>query len=96
MFTKLIRKGMTYGQVKEFKVALSHRIIYIQPNSLIVKWYKKGCVCLGWLIPSCLVDVAYHFACTNIAVFAQLGIKHIIIGQHKIQPPIASVAGSLY
>ena len=88
MFTKLIRKGITYGQVKQIKVAISHRIIHISPNSLIIKWYRRGCVCLGWLIPSCLVEAAYHSACTNTAVFKQLGIKYLIIGNYKIRPPM--------
>ena len=88
MFMKLIRKGITYGQVKQIKVAISHRIIHISPNSLIIKWYRRGCVCLGWLIPSCLVDVVYHSACTNTGVFKQLGIKHLIIGNYKIQLPM--------
>ena len=94
MFMKLIRKaGITYGQVKQIKVEISHRIIIIPPNSLIVKWYKKGCVCLGWLIPSCLVDAAYHSACTNNAVFAQLGIKYLIIGDYKIKPSVLTNKG---
>ena len=88
MFMKLIRKGITYGQIKQIKVAISHRIIHISPNSLIIKWYRRGCVCLGWLIPSCLVDAAYHSTCTNTTVFKQLGIKYLIIGNYKIQPPV--------
>ena len=86
MFMKLIRKGITYGQVKQIKVEICHRIIRIPSDSTIVKWFKKGCVCLGWLIPSCLADAAYHSACTNTAVFAQLGIKYLIIGDYKIKP----------
>ena len=93
MFMKLIKKGITYGQVKQFKVEISHKIIYISPNSLIVKWYREGCVCLGWLIPSCLVDAAYHSACTNTAVFAQLGIKYLIIGDYKIKPSMLTNKG---
>ena len=88
MFIKLIRKGITYGQVKQIEVKICSGIIYIQPNSLIKKWYKKGSVYLGWLIPSCLVDAAYHSACTNTAVFGQLGIKYLIIGNYKIKPPL--------
>ena len=88
VFVKLIRKGITYGQVKQIKVAICHRIIHILPHPLITRFYKKGCVFLGWLIPSCLVDAAYHSACTNITVFKQFGIKYIIIGSYKIQPPV--------
>ena len=87
MFTKLIKKGITYGQVKQIEVKICSGIIHIQPNSLIIKWYRKGCVCLGWLIPSCLVDAAYHSACANTAVFKQLGMKYLIIGNYKIKPP---------
>ena len=87
MFIKLIRKGITYGQVKQIKVKICSGIIHIQPNSLILKWYKKGSVCLGWLIPLSLVEAAYHSACTNTAVFPQLGIKYLIIENYKITPP---------
>ena len=90
MFIKLIKKGITYGQVKQIKVKISHKVIFISPNSLIVRWFRKGCICLGWLIPSCLVDVAYHSACTNTAVFAQLEIKYLIIGNYKIEPPVCT------
>ena len=96
MFIKLIWKGITYGQVKQIEVKISNKIIYIQPNSLIIKWYKNGSVYLGWLIPSCLVDVAYHSACTNTAVLRQLGIKYIIIGNYKIQPPVSIKGNSNY
>ena len=86
IFVKMIRKGITYGQVKQIKVAISHRIIHILPHPLITRWYRRGCVLLGWLIPSCLVDAAYHSACTNTAVFKQLAIKYVIIGNYKIKP----------
>ena len=90
MFIKLIRKGITYSQVKQIKVNISSKVILIQPNSLITKWYRKGSVYLGWLIPSCLVDTAYHSACTNTTVFGLLGIKYLIIGNYKIQPPVST------
>ena len=87
-FIKMIKNRITYGQVKQFKVEISHKIIHVSPNSLLSNWCEKGCVCLGWLIPSCLVDAAYHSACTNTAVFTQLGIKYFIIGNYKIKPPV--------
>ena len=96
MFIKLIRKGITYGQVKQIKVKISHKIIFIPPNSLIVKWFRKGCVCLGWLVPSCLVDAAYHSACSNTAVFAELGIKYLIIRNYKIEPPALTNQGTYF
>ena len=87
IFMKLIRKGITYGQIKQIKVHISHNELQILPNSLTFEWYGKGSVCLGWLIPSCLVDAAYHSACTNTAVLTQLGMKYLIIGNYKIKPP---------
>ena len=95
MFTKLIRKGITYGQVKQIKVEISHRIIHVSPNSLIIKWCGTGCICLVWSIPSCLVDAAYHSACTNTAVFTQLGINYLIIGNYIITPPVPTNKGIL-
>ena len=88
MFIKLIRKGITYGQVKQIELKLCSGVIHIHPNSLIKKWYRKGSVYLGWLIPSCLVDAAYHSACTNTVVFGQLGMKYLIIGNYIIKPPL--------
>ena len=96
MFTKLINRGMTYGQIKKFRIAFCQRIIYIHPNSTILHMYRKGCVYLGWKIPMCLVEAAYHAACTNTALFAELGIKYVIIGQYKIEPPTTCVRGMLY
>ena len=93
MLIKLIRKGITYGQVKQIKVKISHKVILVPQNSLIVKWCRKGCICLGCLIPSCLADAAYHSACTNTAVFAQLGIIYLIIGNYKIEPPAQTNKG---
>ena len=49
MFIKLIKKGITYGRVKQIKVQIRSGIICIQPNSLILKWYREGSVCLGEL-----------------------------------------------
>ena len=95
MFVKLIRTGITYGQVKNVTVEISRNVVCVQSHSFIKTLYRRGCVCLGWLIPSCLVDAAYHSACTNTAVFAQLGIKYIIIGNYKIKPPIPAFKGML-
>ena len=94
MVVKLIRIGITYGQIKTITVEIAKNVVCIQPHSLIKKWYRKGCVCLGWLIPSCLVDAAYHSACTNTAVFVQLGIKYVVIGNYKIKPPIPAYKGT--
>ena len=87
MFMKLIKEGITYGQIRRIKLKIAQGVIFVPQNSLIIKWYRKGCVCLGWLIPSCLVDSAYHFACASTALLTQLGIKYLIIGNYKIQPP---------
>ena len=42
MFIKLIRKGITYGQVKQLGIRICSGIIYIKPNSLIKKWYRAN------------------------------------------------------
>ena len=94
MFVKLIRIGITYGQIKTITVEIAKNVVCIQPHSLIKQSYRRGCVCLGWLIPSCLVDAAYHSACTNTAVFAQLGIKYVVIGNYKIKPRIPAYKGT--
>ena len=94
MVVKLIRIGITYGQIKTITVEIAKNVVCIQPHSLIKKWCRRGCVCLGWLIPSCLVDAAYHSACTNTAVFVQLGIKYVVIGNYKIKPPIPAYKGT--
>jgi len=96
IFAKLIKEGMTYGELKKFTVALSHKVLYVQSNSIIRKSFKKGCVCVGFLIPSCLTSAALHAACTNTAVFVQLGIKYMIIKSYKIEPSWTSVQGMYY
>lgn len=96
MFTKLRKKSMTHGQMKKFRDAFSRRIICIHPRSVIPYHCGTGSVYLGWQIPLCLVDVVYHAACTNTALFAQLGIKYLIIDQYKIEPPTTCVRGMSY
>ena len=95
MFAKVTgRRVMTYSQTKKFSNTFAHRIICIHPRSTMLFCYGEGCVYLGWQIPSCLVEAAYHAACTNTALFAQLGIKYVIIGQYKIEPPTTCVRGT--
>lgn len=91
MFTKSKGIGMTYSQAKNFRAALCYQIICIHPNSTTISQYGENCVYLGWQIPSCLVEAAYHAACTNTMLFAQLGIKYLIIEQYKIEPPTTCV-----
>ena len=84
--TKLIKEGMTYRELKQFTVTLSNRILYVQPHSIIRKYYKLGCLCIIWLIPLCLSDAAYYAASINAEIFLQLGIQYIIIGDRMIKP----------
>ena len=93
VYTKSIGRGMTYGQTKKLRDVLSHRIFHIIPRSTTTLEYGEGSVYLGWQIPSCLVEAAYHAACTNTALFAQLGIQYIIIEHYKIEPPTTCVRG---
>ena len=95
VFAKLIKEGMTYGELRKFTVALSHKVLCVQCNSLIRKSYKTGCVCVGFLIPSCLTSIAFHAACVNTEIFMQLGIKYLIIGKYKIEPPVTCARGML-
>ena len=83
---KLINEGMTYGELKGFTVGLCNRVLYVQVNSIIRKSYKRGCICICWLIPSCLADVAYSAAVINTGVFAKLGIQYIMIGERMVRP----------
>ena len=95
MFMKVTgRRVMTYSQTKKFNNTFAHRIICIHPRSIMLLHYGEGCVFLGWQIPSCLVEAAYHAACTNTALFAQLGIRYVIIVQYKIEPPTTCVRGT--
>ena len=94
MFTKLRGRRMTYSQAKNFTATFCPRIICIHPRSTTILHYGENCVYLGWQIPSCLVEAAYHAACTNTMLFAQLGIKYLIIEQYKIEPPTTCVRGT--
>ena len=96
VFVKLIDEGMTYGRLKNFIVAFSHHVLYVQVNSVLPKSYETGCVLIGLLIPSCLTGLAYHAACNSTAVFPQLGIQHLIIGTYRIKPPAVPVRGIKY
>ena len=82
---KLINEGMTYGGLKKFTVGLCNRVMYVQVNSIIRKSYKRGCICICWLIPSCLADVAYSAAVINTGVFEKLGIQYIMIEERVVK-----------
>ena len=84
---KLIKEGMTYGELKEFTVGLCNRVLYVQVNTIIRKSYKRGCICICWLVPSCLADVAYSSAVINTGRFVKLGIRYIMIGEHMVKTP---------
>lgn len=77
---------MTYGELKKFTVTLSNRILCVQSHSFIKKYYKRGCLCIIWLIPSCLSDAVYYAASVNTNEFAQLRIQYIMIGKHIVKP----------
>ena len=59
-----------------FPVPIKYRMSMVQSNSIIRKSCTQGCVCISWLIPSCLTDVAYHSASNNNELFSQIGIQY--------------------
>ena len=93
IYTRSMGKRMTCGKTQKLRNNMSRRIFHIPHMSLTICEYGEGSVYLGWEIPSCLVEAAYHAACTNTALFAQLGIKYIIIERYKIEPPTTCVRG---
>ena len=95
MITKLKKTDLTVGELDGFTVSLHENILSLRVGINSPQYFEEGCVCIQWIIPSCLVDYAYHSACMNTELFAELNLLHVIIGKYKVEIT-DNCAGSKY
>jgi len=85
LVTKLQKKDLTVGQLRGLTAELDEKILYLRTGVTPPQWVEEGCVCIKWLIPSCLVDYAYHSACLNVDLFSEMKLIHLTIGRYTVE-----------
>jgi len=85
LVTKLQRKDLTVGQLRGLTAELDEKILYLRFGTTPPQWVEEGCVCIKWLIPSCLVDYAYQSACLNVDLFSEMKLMHLTIGRYTVE-----------
>ena len=86
LVTKLQRKNVTISELDGFTVQLHQKILYLHTGAVLPQCIEEGCVCIRWIIPSCLVDYAFHAACLNMKMFIGLNMMHVTIGRYSVEP----------
>jgi len=85
MVTKLEKKDLTVGELRGFTVSFHESVLSLRVGINPPQYIKEGCVCIKWIIPSCLVEYAYHSACMNTELFPGMNLVHVIIGRYKVE-----------
>ncbi|XP_065903620.1 uncharacterized protein [Dysidea avara] len=85
MIMKLEKEDMTVSELHGFTVKFQQNILYLRVGINLPRCVKKGCICIQWLIPSCLVDYVYHMACLNTKLFAEFNLLHVSVGKYKVE-----------
>jgi len=85
MVTKLEKKDLTVGELRGFTVSFHENILSLRVGINPPQYVKEGCVCIKWIIPSCLVEHAYNSACSNTELFPTLNLSYVIIGRYKVE-----------
>ena len=85
LVTKLKKSDLTFGQLDGLFAEIAEKILYLHTGVVLPQWAENGCVCIKWLIPSFLVEYAYHSACLNTDLFSDLDIISIIIGNYSVK-----------
>ena len=85
MITKLKETDLTVGELHGFTVSFHENILSLHVGANPPQYFDEGCVCIYWIIPSCLVEHAYHSACMNTELFAELNLLHLVIGRYKVE-----------
>jgi len=85
LVTKLQEKDLTFGQLCGLTAELDEKILYLRTGATPPQWVEEGCVCIKWVIPSCLVDYAYHSACLNVDLFSEMKLMHLTIGRYTVE-----------
>ena len=81
---KLKNSDLTFGQLDGLFAEIVEKILYLRTGAVLPQWVEDGCICIRCLIPSFLIEYAYHSACLNIGLFPDLGLVSITIGNYSI------------
>ncbi|XP_065903549.1 uncharacterized protein [Dysidea avara] len=92
LVTKLQKKDVTVGELHGFTAKLQNNILALHTGAILPQCIEEGCVCIRWIIPSCLVDYAYHSACLNTKMFSELNLLRVTIGRYTVEAPNDSVS----
>ena len=82
---KLKEKDLTLAQLDGLFAEIVEKILYLHTGVVLPQWAKEGCVCIYSLIPSFLVEDAYHSACLNIELFSKLNLVSVTIGNYSVK-----------
>ena len=85
LVTKLKKSDLTFGQLDGLFAEIAEKILYLHTGVVLPQWAEDGCVCIRWLIPSFLVEYAYHSACLNIGQFPKMNLISIVIGNYSVK-----------
>ena len=96
MIMKLEKEDMTVSELHGFTVKFQQNILYLRVGINLPRCVKKGCICIQWLIPSCLVDYVYHMACLNTKLFAEFNLLHVSVGKYKVELAEHSIGSKCY
>ena len=91
LVTKLHKKDVTIGELHGFTAQLQNNILALHTGAVLPQCIEEGCICIRWIIPSCLVDYAYHAACLNTKMFSELNLMYVTIGRFTVEAPNDSV-----
>jgi len=94
LVTKLHNKNVTIAELNDFTIKLENNILYLHTGVVLPQCIEEGCVCIRWIIPSCLVDYAYHSACLSTKMFSELNLLHVSIGRYSVEASNDSVAST--
>ena len=84
LVTKLKNSDLTLGQFDGLCANIVERVLYLHTGAVLPQWAEDGCICIRSLIPSFLVEYAYHSACLNIGLFSDLGLISIRTGKYSV------------
>ena len=85
LVTKLKKSDLTFGQLDGLFAEIAEKILYLHTGVVLPQWAEDGCVRIRWLIPSFLVEYAYHSACLNVGLFPNMNLISVVIGNYSVK-----------
>ena len=85
LVTKLKKHDLTFGELDGLFAEIVEKILYLHAGVILPQWAEDGCVCITWLVPSFLVEYAYHSACLNVGLFPGFNLISMEIGNYSVK-----------